>query len=166
MSVFYGKIKARENTAGRDHGQMTPMLGQFDDRYGQHPRELLVDGGHVKGEDIEHAARPEVNCVVYSPPYSTIKDQDPYAPNSRDTPAVAAWRERMATGEAKQIYRQRASTAECVNADARNRGLCRFAVRSLRKISTVLGIFVLAHNLMRAHALRTQRAWRKEKGEN
>ena len=146
------------SAAGCDHGQMTPMLDQFDDRHGQYPRELLVDGGYVKGEDIEHAARPEVNCVVYSPPHSTVKDQDPHAPNSKDTPAVAAWRERMATGEAKQIYRQRASTAECVNADARNRGLHRFTVRGLRKISTVPGIFVLAHNLMRAHALRTQRA--------
>ncbi len=36
------------------------------------------------------------------------------------------WRQRMATDEAKAIYRQRAATAECVNALARNRGLQRF----------------------------------------
>ena len=34
----------------------------------------------------------------------------------------------MATEEAQQIYRERAATAELVNAQARNRGLTRFRV--------------------------------------
>ena len=60
---------------------------------------------------------------------------------------------RMATEEAKAIYRQRAATAECVNALARNRGLQRFLVRGLRKAKAVVLWFILAHNLMRAVAL-------------
>ena len=36
-----------------------------------------------------------------------------------DSPAVAAWRARMATDEAKAIYTARAATAEWVNADGR-----------------------------------------------
>jgi hypothetical protein len=60
----------------------------------------------------------------------------------------------MATDEAKAIYRQRASTAECVNALARNRGLQRFLVRSLRKVKAVALLYALVHNVMRAVTLR------------
>ena len=64
----------------------------------------------------------------------------------------------MATDEAKAIYRERAATAECVNALARNRGLQRFLVRGLRKVKAVVLWYVLAHNLMRTVALRAAAA--------
>jgi len=60
----------------------------------------------------------------------------------------------MGTDEAKAIYRERASTAECVNAIARNRGLQRFLVRGLHKVKAVLLLFALAHNMMRGAELR------------
>lgn len=62
---------------------------------------------------------------------------------------MAQWRARMAGHEAKDIYKQRAATAECVNAQARNRGLLRTPVRGLPKVRSVVGLFVLAHNLLR-----------------
>ena len=37
----------------------------------------------------------------------------------------------MASDEAKEIYKQRAATADRVNAQARNRGLLRMPVRDL-----------------------------------
>lgn len=43
----------------------------------------------------------------------------------------------MGTEEAKAVYRQRASAVECVNAQARNRGLIRLLVRGLRKVTAV-----------------------------
>ena len=60
----------------------------------------------------------------------------------------------MATDSAKEIYKQRASTAECVNAQARNRGLQRLMVRGLNKVKAIALWFALAHNLMRTVALR------------
>jgi transposase len=142
--------------SGSDHGQTIPMLEQIEQRYGQYPDEMLIDGGYAKKEDIEQASSPEIGCKIYSPPYTTQKDRDPYAPNKNDSQAVKEWRERMATQDAKEIYKQRASTAECVNAHARNRGLYQFKVRGMIKTFTVVVIHVLTHNLMRAHALRTQ----------
>ena len=62
----------------------------------------------------------------------------------------------MATEEAKEIYKERASTAECVNAVARNRGLQQFRVRGQRKVKAVLLWYALAHNMMRGLALRFQ----------
>jgi hypothetical protein len=63
----------------------------------------------------------------------------------------------MGTAEAKAIYKDRAATAECVNAIARNRGLRQFLVRGLKKARTVLLWFAFAHNLWRAVTLRVLR---------
>ena len=60
----------------------------------------------------------------------------------------------MATAEAKAIYKERASTAECVNAIARNRRLQQFVVRGIRKVRCIGLWYALAHNLMRAAELR------------
>ena len=79
--------------------------------------------------------------------------QDPFVPQPGDGPAVAEWRQRMGTIEAQQIYRERAATAECVNAQARNRGLQQFRVRGLNKIRTIALWYALAHNLLRMGAL-------------
>ena len=56
----------------------------------------------------------------------------------------------METEEAKEIYKQRASTAEWVNAQGRERhGLQRFVVRGLTKVRCVALLVALAHNLYR-----------------
>ena len=82
--------------------------------------------------------------------------QDKHEPKPDDSDAVAQWRRRMAEPEAKEIYKQRAATAECVNAQARNRGLLRMPVRGLGRVRCVVGLFVLAHNLMRMARLAPQ----------
>jgi transposase len=140
---------------GSDQGQMAPMVQQHADRYGQTPEEMLVDGGFAKKEDIDTVSRPEVGVVVYAPVQKPKKkDRDPHTPRGGDSQAVAAWRVRMGTDEAKAIYKERASTAECVNAIARNRGLRQFLVRGLAKVRAVALWYALAHNLVRAASLR------------
>jgi hypothetical protein len=143
--------------SGGDQGQMAPMVDQHQERYQRVPDEVLVDGGFVKKEDIERVE--EGGTTVYAPVQKS-KDpaRDAHTPRPDDTPAVAQWRQRMATDEAKIIYRQRAATAECVNALARNRGLQRFLVRGLRKVKAVVLWYVLVHNLMRGVALRAAAA--------
>ena len=139
--------------SGSDRGQMAPMVEQHGARYGQLPDEALVDGGFATKQDIEKVEQG--GTTVYAPVQkSKDPERDAHTPRADDPPAVAEWRQRMATDEAKAVYRQRAATAECVNALARNRGLQRFLVRGLRKVKAVVLWYVLAHNLMRAVALR------------
>src|SRR5712692_8606074 len=140
---------------GSDRAQLAPMTEQLQKRYGQAPAEILVDGGFVNHDDIVAVARPEVGCTVYAP-VSAPRDptRDPYQPCAGDPEAIAQWRQRMGTEAAKTIYRERAATSECVNAIARNRGLQRFLVRGVARVRAVLLWFALAHNLMRAAALR------------
>ena len=145
---------------GGDKGQMAPMIDQHKDRYGNPPGEMLVDGVFASREDIDSAGAAEPPTVVYAPVQKSRKDKGKncYERQPADTDAVAQWRQRMSTPEAKEIYKERASTAEWTNAMARNRGMQQFLVRGLRKIRAVVLWFGLAHNLVRAAALRRQMA--------
>jgi transposase len=136
-------------TSGSDLGQLAPMNEQIHDRHGVYPREALVDGGFAKHEDIEAAAGQGEGCTVYAPvPRPKDPQYDRYAPHPRDSAVIVAWRARMATAAAQAIYRQRAAVAECVNAQARNRGLVRLVVRSLRKVKAMALWYAIAHNLV------------------
>ena len=138
-------------TVGSDLGQMVPMVEQVSERCGSAPDEWLVDGGYPAHEQLDAVAS---QTTVYAP-VQKPKDEatDPHAPKASDSQAVAAWRVRMGTEQAKTIYKERAATAECVNAQARNRGLIRLQVRGLAKVKNVVLLFALAHNLMRMLAL-------------
>jgi len=152
--------------AGSDMGQLSPMVEQVEQRLGQSPNEWLVDGGFPAHEQIDAVAgKTEVYAPVPEP--KARKDakeeeqgnevqQDKHQPKAGDSEAVAQWRARMASDQAKEIYKQRAATAECVNAQARNRGLLRMPVRGLAKVRSVVGLFVLAHNLLRTAVLAPQ----------
>ena len=145
---------------GTDGGQLTPMLEQIEQRYDARPNAMLVDGGFVKVEAIDAAERN--GTTVYAPPKEVQKQldagQDPYARKKSDTDATAEWRARMATPAAKTIYKERASTAEWVNAQVRNHGLYGVRVRGRPKVLVVVLWYVLAHNYGRLKALRQQKA--------
>ena len=156
-------------TTGSDMGQMAPMVKQVVDRCGQAPDDWLVDGGFPAHDQIDTvASQTRVIAPVPKPKAKTKAKTDmaqtsaqddvqatpepPVDPHQRkpgDSPAVGDWRERMATDESKELYKERAATAECVNAQARNRGLVLLPVRGLKKVKAVALLFVLAHNLMR-----------------
>jgi transposase len=138
-------------TIGSDQGQMAPMVEQVTERCGRTPASWLVDGGYVGHDQIGRVS--EVTTVYGPVPEPRDKTVDPHQAKASDSPAVAAWRERMGTDEAKDIYKKRAATAECVNAQSRNRGLQQFRVRGLAKVKCVMLIFALAHNLMRMAVL-------------
>ena len=138
---------------GSDQGELTPAIAGLERRFGRRPAEVLADGGYVALPEIEALA--EGGSRLYAPPMvPRDPSRDPYRPLSADSPPVAEWRTRMGTDEAKAIYRQRAATAEWVNALARNRGLQQFRVRGLERVRSVLLWFALAHNLDRTLALR------------
>jgi hypothetical protein len=139
--------------AGSDPGQMGERIEQLRERYGEVPDAMLVDGGFAGLEEIERARG--AGCTVYAPPVRPRDPtRDPYQPLPGDSPGVAEWRVRMGTAEAKEIYKERAATAECVNALSRNRGLWQFPVRGQSKSRAILLWYALAHNLRRAFTLR------------
>jgi transposase len=132
---------------GSDKGQLRPMSERLAAAYGRRPGEHLADGGFAKLADIEALAAAGV--AVFAPvPRPRDAARDPHAPRDGDGPGVAAWRRRMGGEAAKAVYRERAATAECANAQCRNRGLLRFLVRGLEKAKAVGLWHALAHNMI------------------
>lgn len=146
------------NNEGSDAGLLKPMVEQIEKRHGKLPGEMLADGGYTTVIDI--VALTMAGIVIYAPvkeeQKKLDKGLDPFAPMPGDSPEVAAWRQRMGQPASKEIYKERASTAEWVNAQARNRGLQQFRVRGLEKVKAVAMWFAIVHNLVRALTLRTE----------
>jgi hypothetical protein len=135
------------------------VLEQIEARTGVRPVELLVEGGYSNHDAIEKASAAGVTLYAPVPKprkaseASETPDQppiDPHLPKPGDSDAVAAWRVRMGTDDAKQIYKQRAATAETVNADANaHRGMAATALRGLAKVTGHACLFALTYNLLR-----------------
>lgn len=133
-------------TNGGESAQLVPMLDQVEARAGRPPQAIFADGGFVSGATIEGVAQRGVTLYAPIP-------KGKHAPGSGEapaSPAVAAWRARMGTDEAKAVYRVRAATAERVNADMRiHRGLGRIPVRGLAKVHVWALWAALAFNVLR-----------------
>jgi transposase len=133
---------------GSDAGQLVPMLDQVEARTGQRPDEYLADTGFAQGEALDASAARGV--TVYAPPQKSKNGRAPDAPCRGDSPAQTQWRARMATPEAKTIYKDRAATAEWSNAQTRcHRALDQFVVRGLVKVMCWAVWVALAHNMLR-----------------
>jgi len=135
-------------TSGSDGQYATPMRKQVQERTGQPVEEHLIDGGYFNKESLELAQ--EQNVSIYMPlPKPQEGKTDPSLPKRGDGPGTLAWRARMIQEAAKQVYKQRASTSETVNADlTTHRGMGRLLVRGVSKVKCVVLWSVLAYNIM------------------
>ncbi len=125
--------------AGSDAGLAEPMRDQVEGQTGGVVQEQLLDGGYVKLDDLDRAAAAEPAVTLYMPvPKPRKKETDPHRAKKTDSAAVAEWRQRMGTPEAKAIYKERASTIETINAELKTeRGLKPFRARGLCKVRCV-----------------------------
>lgn len=145
-----------ENEA--DPRLLEPMLEQTRERYGRLMKEHLIDGGVRSNRGVTAADAQGV--TIYAPIPRSYHRQSTTPPETvlpTDSPAVAEWKQRMVTPEAKEKYKGRAATVEWANALLRNRGLYRLVVWGKRKARAVLLWFVLAHNLLQTVGLRQLR---------
>jgi hypothetical protein len=139
---------------GTDYAQCAPMMEQIEKRMGSKPEEALVDGGFTSKEAVNEVSG--LGVTLYGPSGQRKWKRDPYEIGPNDSEAVRKWKERMATPEAKEIYKERGATAETVNADLSTwRALDRFLVRGKRKTLCVVLWNVLAYNMLRYFALTT-----------
>lgn len=138
------------SNSGADAPLSEPMRQQVEQRTGQKVSEHLIDGGYVNLDAIDTAAAAEVTLYMpVSQPHTKAKEQDRYAQRKDDSQAVADWRARMNSEAAKEIYQQRASTSETINADLRTfRGMSPFGVRGIAKATCVALWSALAYNIM------------------
>ena len=130
---------------GTDSGQMKPMLDQVESDFGERPEEILADGGYNSREDVTEVEQHET--AVFSPVRKARNsDRDPHQRRPGDSDEVACWRERMATEEAQEIYKERCSTAEFPFARFRNHGLQQLPVKGIHKAKAIGIWHALVHN--------------------
>ncbi len=131
-------------------GLSQPMREQVEQRSGRAVEQHLLDGGYLRIQDIEHAHEQGVELFVPpKPARQPHRRGRELEPKPGDSEAVLTWKRRMASGEGKEIYRQRAATSETVNADLRSyRGLTQLTVRGLAKAKCVALWCALAYNVM------------------
>ena len=136
-------------SAGTDAGQAAPVVDQIARRTGGQPEQYLMDGGFVARDDI--TTLEERGITVYAPVRvpRNKPEHERYARRYGDSPQVASWRLRMASDEAKAVYRQRGAIAEWTNAQVRQHGLSQFSVRGLANVTAVALLMAVAHNVMR-----------------
>jgi transposase len=131
-------------------GLSGPMRQQVEQRSGQSITQHLVDGGYMRKDDIEQAHASGVEMFLPpKPATSPHRRGRELQAKPGDSPAVLAWKQRMASEEGREIYKQRAASSETVNADLRSyRGLTQITVRGLHKARCVALWCGLAYNLM------------------
>jgi len=138
---------------GSDVGLAPTMLDEIERRTHKRPKAYLVDGGFVDLATIDRVT--EMGITIYGPPMKPARPRPPGSPpKHRDSDAVASWRLRMETEDAKAVYKDRAATAETVNADLRKwRTLDSFNVRGLVKARCTALLNAITYNLLRWQAL-------------
>jgi len=135
--------------AGTDNNQLQPMLEEIERRTATIPRQALLDGGYMNFAGIEQAAARGVEVFA---PLRMNKDYkiDPQQVQPNDSPAIAVYRQRMASEDGKRLYKERAATAETINSDLKTyRGLQRLLVRGLPKVLTAALWSATTYNVLR-----------------
>lgn len=140
------------NGEGTDVKEMVPLAKQVEERFGVRPEEWLADGGCGSLSNIDQMS--ERGCRVFSPLRKRRNEANKLdEPRPNDSKAVAEWRDRMNSEEAKKIYKLRGSVAEWANAQSRGHGLQQFLVRGLDKVLGVALIHAITINMTRSFAL-------------
>jgi transposase len=139
---------------GTDVGQAEAAFLDILERTGRVPHRYLMDGGYVSNDNIVGltSAGMEVLAPVRKPNKPGV---DPHQRKPGDPPEVGDWKELMATPEAKERYRARASSAERTNAELRTMGLRQLTVRGLDKVTSVVLLTAVAFNLYKMVTLMT-----------
>lgn len=140
------------NNEGTDLHAMLPLAEQIEADYDVRPEEWLADGGCTSVENIGKMSKR--GCKVIAPVRQRSNpDRKPSDPRPGDSEAILEWRARMETEQAKETYKRRGATSECVNAHFRNQGLLRLLVRGARKALAVALMHAIASNMRRGWAL-------------
>ena len=140
------------NNEGTDLHAMLPLAEKIEADYDVRPEQWLADGGCTSVDNIEKMNKR--GCKVIAPVRQrTNPDRNPSDPRPGDSEAILEWRARMETEQAKEAYKRRGATSECINAHFRNQGLLRFLVRSAKKALAVALVHAITSNMRREWAL-------------
>lgn len=158
-------VSVKATDRRNDKGLAAPMIDGVVERYGRGPARVLLDEGYASQTDIEKlaAAGPGREPTLVYMPVPSQKPEEELTPQrraerrykrAREAEPVREWRQRMETGEAKDIFKRR-KLIERIHAHYKNRGLDRLTVRGTAKVQAVALWHALANNLLVSRRLQT-----------
>ena len=134
---------AKERHAGERKARIQSALGQIQDVRDKAEKRKKGDGEKARCSTTDaDARRMKMADGGFRPAFNV------------QFATTAAWRARMGTVAAQEIYQARPGIAEFSNAGCRNRGLYQFAVRGLEKVKCEVLWQVLAGVFQRGLNLR------------
>jgi hypothetical protein len=132
------------------------MVEETQRRTGQRPDSVVVDSGYTDSISIDAVDR--MGVLLYGPlPTQPLTPREGkrfnpelLKPTVQDSEAMVHFKLRMDSPQGREVYRERAETAELTNAEVKDkRGLSRFLVRGLDKVQSVVLWTATALNLVR-----------------
>ncbi len=118
------------------------MREQVQERTAKLPSQVLADSDHMTHEAVREASREGLELVAPVPekwmPIEKVTDPD-----------IRAFQQRMATPEAKEIYRGRKALSERPNSTIKDRfGLDRLPVRGIPTVTCFMLLGGVIHNIL------------------
>lgn len=152
--------------AENDVNQLAPLLDTCEAQAGQRPGELLGDAGYWSEANARLQDKRTELFIATTKDWKQRKAlREQPAPRGQ-IPRNATARERMErkllTRRGKAAYRQRGSTIEAVFGQMAMRGLNRFWLRGVDKVTAEWSLWCTTHNLLklwRAHRRINEQIW-------
>lgn len=135
------------------------MADEIEHTCRERPPCMVADSGFYSNHNVEEMARRGIDAYV---PDSNLARELNTGAAIRDGnhhgnrhPALVAMREKLRSGPGRALYRKRQGMVEPVFGILKEqRGMRRFRMRSLAKVSIEFTFAVLGYNLRRLHTLR------------
>jgi len=151
-------IAASVTTEANDKRQVEPMIVMIEENLGSLPKELSADAGYFSEENIVHLQTQGIKAFI---PPDRMRHTDPVALSVRgripkDLSVKDRMRRLLRTKKGKSSYAKRKTTVEPVFGQIKEtRGLRRFLLRGLKKVTSEWQIICLTHNLLKLYRWKT-----------
>ena len=147
-------VAASVTTQTNDRKQIRPMITAVVESLGFLPEELSADAGYFSEENIVHLQTQGIKAFI---PPDRMRHTDPVALSVRgripkDLSVKDRMRRLLRTKKGKSSYAKRKTTVEPVFGQIKEtRGLRRFLLRGLEKVTAEWQIICLTHNLLKLY---------------
>jgi transposase len=141
-------VAHRLTQAAPDVGQFVPLLEQVTAQMGQRPAVVLADAGYFSEANLAAADQAGIECFV---PPDRQAHRAAGAPNhTRQNVASVTMRAKLQTATGRTTYALRKTIVEPVFGQIKEvRGLRRFLLRGVQKVTGEWAIICLTHNLLK-----------------
>lgn len=140
-----------------DTNLLKPMVEEVKERTGRKPEIIPADSGYGTKKNYRYLKKQRITAYIPYPTYEQeriLRNQRIYVPSQQPNRELEKYkfltRLRLQSEEGKALMRRRREDVEPVIGNLkRNLGFRRFNLRGKRKCELELGLFSVAHNLMK-----------------